>query len=187
MINCVRYYDNALDKNKCDEIIKRFEYDTDRHMQTELEGHRYFTELNISAYPDWKDIHNMLVDEMQKFLKYYKHDLSLDDKVWPDELACEHFRMKRYLPNDKDEFKLHVDVGNHDSARRFLVYFWYLNDVEVGGETAFQWNSASETNSVIKPVAGRLLMFPPMWTYPHAGLKPISGPKYIIGGYLHYT
>ena len=87
MINCVRYYDNTLDKNKCDEIIKRFEYDTDRHVQTELEGHRYFTELNISAYPDWKDIHNMLVDEMQKFLKYYKHDLSLDDKVWPDELA----------------------------------------------------------------------------------------------------
>ena len=78
-------------------------------------------------------------------------------------------------------------MGNHDSARRFLVYFWYLNDVEVGGETAFQWNSASETNSVIKPVAGRLLMFPHMWTYPHAGLKPISGPKYIIGGYLHYT
>ena len=50
MINCVRYYDNALDKNKCDEIINRFEYDTDRHMQTELEDHRYFTELNISAY-----------------------------------------------------------------------------------------------------------------------------------------
>lgn len=187
MINCVRYYDDTLPKTKCDEIIKRFEYDTDRHMQTELEGHRYFTELNISAYPDWQDIHNMLLDEMQRMLKVYKYDLNLDDKVWPEELACEQFRMKRYLPNYKDEFKLHVDVGNAASARRFLVYFWYLNDVEVGGETAFQWNSTSETTSTVKPVAGRLLMFPPMWTYPHAGLKPMSGPKYIIGGYLHYT
>jgi len=29
-------------------------------------------------------------------------------------------------------------------------------------------------------------MFPPLWTHPHAGLKPISNAKYIIGGYLHY-
>ena len=29
-------------------------------------------------------------------------------------------------------------------------------------------------------------MFPPFWTNPHAGLKPTSGPKYVMMSYLHY-
>ena len=45
--------------------------------------------------------------------------------------------MKMYNNNDYDEFKDHVDVGNHDSARRFLVCFLYLNDVAIGGQTEF--------------------------------------------------
>jgi hypothetical protein len=26
-----------------------------------------------------------------------------------------------------------------------------------------------------------------MWTFRHAGQKPINQPKYIIGSYLHYV
>ena len=88
--------------------------------------------------------------------------------------------MKRYLPNDKDEFQEHVDVGDYASARRFLVFFLYLNDNE-GGETSF-----SEYGLKVKPKTGSLLMFPPTWTYLHTGHKPIKLPKYIIGSYLHY-
>ena len=39
---------------------------------------------------------------------------------------------------------------------------------------------------MISPRATRLLVFPPFWTHPHAGLKPISGPKYVMMSYLHY-
>ena len=41
-------------------------------------------------------------------------------------------------------------------------------------------------NIWVKPRAGRLLVFPPFWTHPHAGLKPLSGPKYVMMSYLHY-
>ena len=34
------------------------------------------------------------------------------------------------MPNDIDEFNDHVDVGNHESAKRFLAFFFYLNDTD---------------------------------------------------------
>ena len=80
-------------------------------------------------------------------------------------MSFEQIRFKRYLPNDKDEFKEHVDVGDYASARRFLVFFLYLNN-NFDGRTSF-----SEYDMQVYPKAGRLLMFPPTWTYLHAGLN----------------
>ena len=58
--------------------------------------------------------------------------------------------------------------------------FFYLSDVEEGGET-----SIPRYNIKCKPKAGRLLMFPPYWTHPHQGEKVIKGTKYIMMTYLH--
>ena len=60
--------------------------------------------------------------------------------------------------------------------------FWYLNDVDEGGETIF----TEPLDIKVKPKAGRVLIFPPMWMYPHAGLAPKSNAKYIIGSYLNF-
>ena len=183
----ISYWDNVLTKDQCNDIIVRFETHKEQHVDTFLEGHRHFTEINITDHLDtWGDIQNLLLDKMQAYLAKYKVKFGIDDMVWPDNLGFEHFRMKKYEPNDKDEFAFHVDVGDYASARRFLVFFWYLNDVAEGGETTFQQNRKSRIEMAVKPVAGRMITFPPMWTHPHTGMKPISGPKYIIGGYLHY-
>ena len=123
---------------------------------------------------------------MEIYLQKYRDLFNIDGKLWPNQVGYEAFRMKRYMPNNLDDFKFHVDVGDYASARRFLVFFWYLNDVAEGGETTFQQNRKSRIEMAVKPVAGRMITFPPLWTHPHTGMKPISGPKYIIGGYLHY-
>ena len=183
----VSYWDNILTKDQCDDIIKRFESHKEQQEDTFLAGHRHFTEINITKHSDvWSDVQNLLLDKMQENLISYKQTFSIDDKVWPKELGYEHFRMKKYEPNGKDEFAFHVDVGDHASARRFLVFFWYLNTVNEGGETTFQRSRNTPVSIAVEPVAGRMLAFPPLWTHPHTGKKPISGPKYILGGYLHY-
>ena len=61
----------------------------------------------------------------------------------------------------------------------FITYLWYLNDVETGGNTIFR-------DFMIQPKRGSLLVFPPMWMFPHKGEPPISGSKYIMSTYLHY-
>jgi len=163
-MNYIKTYDNVLPKDICGKIIDKFEKQSSHHVNTVLE----------------------LVPIMQTYIEKYKRDNDIDEKIWPAKYGFEQIRMKRYLPNDVDEFQFHVDVTDHSSARRFLVYFFYLNDVQEGGETGFQYNRSLSIEQKIKPEAGKLLMFPPMWTHPHIGFKPISEPKYIIGSYLHY-
>ena len=183
----VKIYDDVLSQKMCENIIQKFESNTDQHVKTYLEDHRSFTEVNINQHiSDWSMELDVLFGTMQVYLNQYKRDVGIDERSWPEEMGYEELRMKRYLPNTEDEFKFHVDVNDYSSARRFLVYFWYLNDVIEGGETVFQKNRNEEPILKVQPKMGRLLMFPPLWTHPHVALPPISNAKYIIGGYLHY-
>ena len=81
-------------------------------------------------------------------------DCNITDKMFPEQFAYEMYRMKRYEPNGVDEFNDHVDVGNHASAKRFLVFFLYLNEPE-GGETDFPQRGVS-----VSPKAGRIVDVP---------------------------
>jgi len=184
----ISYWDNVLSKDVCDEIINRFENNVTQQKDTLIENHRHFTEININHFQKtWSDIQNILFDKVNEVLPKYTSMFNIDPIVWPEQFNFEQFRIKRYEPNDIDEFKFHSDIGNYESARRFLVFFWYLNNVEKGGETCFQSNPKSRIEFSCKPVTGRMIVFPASWTYPHSGMKPISGKKYIIGSYLHYV
>ena len=103
----------------------------------------------------------------------------MDARCFPPEHAFEQFRIKKYNPGGEDWFDTHVDVINYETARRYLSFFWYLNDVETGGHTQF-------LDTSVAPKTGRLVMFPPMWMFPHKGQAPLSEPKYLLHTYLHY-
>ena len=93
---------------------------------------------------------------------------------------------KKYELNGIDpgigNFLDHVDVGDYISARRFLVFFVYLNDVKEGGETEFP-----TLDLQVSPECGTILVFPATWTFLHRGNTPISNDKYILGSYKHYV
>jgi hypothetical protein len=178
--------DDALPTMFCDKLIKKFEENED-DVQVVTEGpkttSRHFIEVNISQH--WQDEHDMFVQYVQQAAKVYMnlHRIQYDIQ-WPRQYGYEQFRMKRYLPNGRDEFAIHTDVGSHASARRFLAFLWYLNTVQEGGQTRFGFTQESPV-ATVPAVRGRLLVFPPLWTHPHWGCKTISGPKYIVSGYLH--
>jgi hypothetical protein len=177
----IKVYDNVLSEHQCNSLMQKFKANKDQQVSTDLENHRHFTEININQHSDWKNMVDGLYSTLRPYVNKYKSDCNIKVKQWPAKFGFEQIRFKRYLPNDKDEFKEHVDVGDYNSARRFLVFFLYLNDNE-GGETSF-----SEYDMSVKPKTGRLLMFPPTWTYLHTGHKPKLESKYIIGSYLHYV
>jgi len=176
----IKVYDDVLSQDHCNTLIQKFEANKDQQVSTDLDNHRHFTEININQHEDWKMMVQGTYLHLRPMIQRYKDDCKITDKQWPSQYGFEEIRFKRYLPNDKDEFKEHVDVGDYNSARRFLVFFLYLND-NFDGRTSF-----SEYDMQVYPKAGRLLMFPPTWTYLHTGHKPIETPKYIIGSYLHY-
>ena len=181
MENYIRTYDNVISKEFSEQLIAMFEESVDHHEEIVLEGHRSFTQVTLQNNPQWEPFCKPLQEVFFNLIDVYCKDCNISRIMFPEQFAFENFRMKRYMPNDVDEFAPHVDVGNYDSARRFLVFFLYLDDNERGYTTFPQFDIA------VKPETGRMLMFPPMWTHLHAGTKPIEKPKYIIGSYLHYV
>ena len=181
MENYIREYEEVLDRSICKQLIEKFEINKDQQVNTNLKGHRNFTEINLNQHDDWKNIVADLYQHLTPYVKRYAKYVGIGPTQWPTHFGWEQMRFKKYEPNDLDEFKEHVDVGNYETARRFLVFFLYLNDNEEG------WTSFSNYDMKVQPKTGKLLMFPPTWTYLHAGHKPIKTPKYILGSYLHYT
>jgi len=191
MDNYIKVYDDVIDETSCKELINKFEDEHEMYEtvhQEEGGSAISFEQLNLFVQ-GWTDAQKGLLDLFQDYIVHYKLDCNIYDKMWPEKYGYEAVRMKRYLDNDYDRFDPHVDVMNHESARRFLAFFIYLNDVEEGGETKFLNINTPGTYIPyeVKPKRGRLLMFPPTWQYYHAGLKPVSGYKYIIHSYCHYA
>ena len=139
-----------------------------------------FQQINLHKHDEWAKFRSSLDIVFKKYLKEYKEDCGITEYHWPEQYGFEQYRMKRYLPNDKDQFKPHVDVQNYDTARRFLVFFLYCNNNKAG-QTIL-----NDLQISIQCTKASLLIFTPLWTYLHTGAKPIDKPKYIIGSYLHY-
>ena len=187
----IKVYDNAIDELSCSEIIKKFE-DSHESFETvhQEEGDNIisFEQITLVEHEEWKSVQNGMLQLFQDYIIHYKIDCNVYDKMWPDTYGYEAVRIKRYLTNDYDRFDPHVDVKNQETAKRFLSFFIYLNDVKEGGETQFVNINKPGTfiPYTVEAKRGRLLMFPPTWQYYHAGLKPISGKKYLLHSYCHY-
>jgi prolyl 4-hydroxylase len=177
----IHIYENALESNICDLLISLFDQTSDKHERFDNEGKPNFTQFNLTENKEISSevnqIHNHVIKNVFTYRdRYYEF---VDTRVFPKDHAFEQFRIKKYNPGGEDRFDTHVDVLDYSSARRFLSFMWYLNDVETGGETVFK-------DLTIQPKKGTLLIFPPLWLFPHKGNAPISESKYIMSTYLHY-
>ena len=181
MINLIKTYDDTLDVQTCDNIVSKFEQFENQHESFDDRG-MVFTQLNMAKAPKiWsKEIEQFTEIFTNGFTTYLK-DTDVTPQQMPSKYIWEPIRLKRYMPNDHDEFRPHVDVNSKPTSTRFLVFFIYLSDNEEGKTTFPQLDKYAECKK------GSMLMFPPMWPWLHAGTKPINEPKYIMQTYLHYV
>jgi len=192
MDNYIKVYDDVIDEVSCKMLIEKFE-DSHEYFKTvhvdDDDNAISFEQITLVEHEEWKSVQDGMLEVFQDYIMHYKIDCNIMAKQWPETYGYEAIRMKRYLANDYDRFDSHVDVMNHETSRRFLAFFIYVNDVEEGGETQFLNINKPGTYIPyqIKPQRGRLLMFPPTWQYYHAGLKPVSGMKYLLHSYCHYA
>lgn len=175
----IRVYDNALTPEQCQSLIQSFEDDTAHHIYND-DKFKKFTEINI-VQAGW-DLTDLSRSALWHRTRYWR-DCDITESMIDPEHSWEELRMKRYRVSEQEQFFPHSDVYNYNNARRFLVMFWYLNDVTEGGETVF---FRLDQDIKIQPRQGTVIMFPCTWQYLHAGLAPKSNDKYIVGTYLHY-
>lgn len=176
----VRVYEQSFRADLCDFLIQAFEQA--RHLQ-HLNGKRrnealdnsQWTEIDISSLAS-RDLLVYVRQLVADSKRRYEEDIGIVPRL-PEPGSCDRLRIKRYLPNAEDCFQPHYDSVRR-SASRYLVFLWYLNDIDQGGETEFL-----DMNLSVAPRKGRLLMFPPYWMFRHRGNPPVDKPKYIISTY----
>ena len=172
----VQVIPKILNPQICESLILSFEQ-SDQKEKIDHDAKPRFTQVNFGQNP-------YLVQRSKAAIDIYRELLGPRSWYLPPVKYMEEFRIKKYDPETKDRFDEHVDVADHKSAKRYLAFFTYLNDVENGGETLFSGYNGDM--NYIKPKSGRMVIFPPLWMFPHSGQRPISGNKYIISGYFHY-
>jgi hypothetical protein len=205
-INYCKVIPNIISPFLCKEIIEKFENAPNKYVG-ECGGGRNTNikrtlDFNIpfnkgsnqwhdEDYNDWKNISEALKMTLSHQIGIYLHEIeryinnknnknntvhvykALDNSMhFRDLLMHKYFKSEGIFDYHSDDM---VVFDNHEY--RALTYIFYLNDVNIGGETEVI------NNGLIKPKQGNLLLFPACWTFPHKGHPPVSEDKYIITGW----
>ena len=197
--NFVRVIDHVLSPHHCDRLRCLFEAQHDQHTRRDSEWVA-LTELALTAPdnmtsrnplhklraqqdPIWPEVLEPLAQRLRDLAAEYAQTWG----TWqgmsflPQDYSMEGMRIKCYRPHSGDQFRTHVDVANRASSSRFLSFLLYLNDSDAGTHFA-------RDSHTVQAREGRVVLFPPLWTHPHAGLEPKgSTTKYILSTYLNYV
>lgn len=177
----VQTFDATLPADFCRQLIAEFLQTTAQHLvrkpgwRAGLDASSW-TELDVSALAD-DAFKGFFYKQIEDHLALYNQRLGLTLPI-PNTPQVSQMRIKRYVAGTGEGFQPHFDAI-YEVAHRYLVFLWYLNDVEEGGETEF-----CDLGIKVPARTGKLLVFPPYWMFQHAGRPPISGDKYILSMYL---
>ena len=186
--------EHSISNELCNDIIKYFEEDNELWYEgvTSLglnKNVKNTFDLQINGNDNlnkkWEKIRNFLFNELNININRYIKKLKNKPQYKPNNFnllnnkyIIETLQMQKYLKNE-GIFNYHNDFSITNNTHRIITYIWYLNDVDIGGETEITGNIQ------IKPKTGSLFLFPATWTYPHCGKMPISNDKYIITGWVY--
>jgi hypothetical protein len=96
--------------------------------------------------------------------------------------------IQKYRQNEGGYFYYHSEIYPHprdpanDALHRTLLWMFYLNDVEEGGETEFYFQ-----NMKTRPKQGSMVIAPAGFTHTHRGNMPVSNDKYIFTSWLLFN
>ena len=195
MFNNYIYYSDEplLSQEFCDKLIAKFDNDKDVHQG--VCGHKdgppqvnldIKQSIDLHIYNNRK--YHFESHELQRvLLKTIGTYSDLINEQCPD-LVYPLFRKNSYITGfniqkttpggfftwHSDDF---VDPDATNGYYRAISYLIYLNDVEEGGYTEFVDGFKA------LPKRGHICLFPCTWSYPHRGVAPVSGDKYIIAGW----
>lgn len=170
----IKVYDNVVSKEQCEAMIA-----TAESMGFDLhDSHTYkFLQFNLNDH-GMNETAQSFAQMLVPIATHYFKSLGVDEYVGIQ--GFEFVRIKKYLKNSDFEFRSHIDVNDKETARRYLIFILYLNDNN--GDTTFD-----QLNVAVRPKQGSVVVFPPMWMFPHAGKIPTDNDKYIMMTSLHYT
>jgi hypothetical protein len=193
---------NTISKGTCKKIIELFEENRENQYPGQTAGGHnpdikdtldfsIPVEATFQEDNSWNPICKVLTESLQENINIYLKSLNNSHPnyisenykfISADFLSEETYQIQKYIKGEgkyvyHNDFTLKWDLRQY----RVITFLWYLNTIEEGGETEI----LGSIN--IKPEAGKLLLFPASWIFPHRGKMPNSEDKYIITGWFHVT
>jgi hypothetical protein len=202
MENYIYINNNSLSKEICKDIIDFFEKQESKYEGVTFGGldknikDTFDFKIPINSkekyFEEWSKIFFLLKKEIIRNIniyvkKIYKpiSDTNIENSsakfnFFNKTTHFDTFLIQKYRKN-VGRYVYHDDqhIDCEKNRYRVLTFIWYLNDVTNGGETEFFGTTT------INPEAGKLLLFPATWCFPHRGKIPISNDKYIITGWIY--
>ena len=190
---------NNLPNDFCKMVIDEFENEDESNKQLGSVGIESKKDTKVKTSLDfiiprgedlqWQMIDNFLLKKLTEGLKVYSEHIkntfpNLPPKLWEILLQNMHddrgHQIQRTDPNGF--FSWHSDFYTEKEAgTRLLTFIWYLNTLQPEQEGCTEFIDGT----IIKPEAGKLLIFPATWTNIHRGCVLKSGQKYIVTGWLY--
>jgi len=172
----------------CNQMIEFFEKNPDRQVKGQTAGGvnekvKKCTDITIRP-EDLADkkfqIFNTYFENLFQCFNDYKEQYDFL-KTFVKKLHIGPFNIQKYYPGDHFN-KIHAERTDMSTIHRIFAWMTYLNDVEDGGTTDFDYYKIK-----VKPKTGKTLIWPAEWTHAHKGSVLNGGEKYIITGWLHFT
>jgi hypothetical protein len=189
MLNYIIEYEDSIPDLLCEEIIENFNNCNESNYKKGRTLGGINTDvldsldinINIDDKEKWKkQAFLFLCKELLLKIKSYLATVNIyTNELNQDNLFVRQFIIRKYEKN-KGKYVYHSDTLHcfSNTSTRVISFIWYLNDIDVGGDTVFFYDKN------IRPKKGKLVLFPSTWTFPHTGTVPISDDKYIIVGWI---
>ena len=186
----IAVFDGLIDPTVCDRLIAELKPiwgDISKDGQTEGGLMREMKSSQDSALSEvllgdyWNNtfaiIEKKILNGLTAAVSWYRAEFEVLH-FWND-VRDTGFQIQQY-PQTSGFYRQHVDsTPGHSSSNRVLGCVIYLNAVEVGGETDFPMHGAS-----VKPIPGRIALFPATFTHPHVGRPALIEDKWIISTFV---
>ena len=180
----VKVYDNVLDK----EVLNKFMRAKDFFMHAEpgrigagslsdyrkVSCHSAFPPTDPNRHYTKTETHwnNFFVHLFKKGVEEYMKELQVD----PALLIINEMVYLKY--KKQDHYGFHVDQGQN--MNRQVTTLFMVNDDYIGGNLIVTDPKTNKEHIVIKPQAGRLIIFPSNFMFPHKVEEVLSGERFII-------
>ena len=173
----ISQFENVLDQEFCNKMIDKFKSDS-RTMPDPQPDYSTRRFLNLSLCDDWIGFISPLLEKTNAIAEEYFAVPEGMESVAVSDWIDDGFIMSHYRKGD--DLILHVDGQNSEegfNGLRLGTVVFFLATSE-GGELHFPLQDVC-----ISPVAGRAVMFPPVYTHPHEVLK-VKSDRYIVQTWL---
>ena len=120
---------------------------------------------------------SILVPTLVKRLTEYKKKFPFLNELSTWDLVKD-INIQKFNGEDDGYFIKHCEADGRYS-NRMLVWMIYLNNAKCG--TRFY-----HPRRDVKAKEGRLVIWPADWTYPHSGITPNKGEKYLMTGWWRF-